>query len=367
MNELLSDSSPAADWERLRPVIDDALHALNEQEREVVLLRFFEGCSFAVVGAKIATSEDAARMRVDRALEKMRGLLARRGVTSTTAALGLALASQAGVAAPAGLAAVVTGTALAGASAVGATAVVAGILNFMSTTKILSGVASVVALLAVGSAVYQSNLARSSAEAFSVASKERDDLRVHLSSTGKRVRELDEALVSAQKQLAEQSTKASALATAASPQASTSNVGPVMEYILEHPELHASHLQQQILRARMRYDRFFKTAGLSPSQEDQFLKALEEGIAGELDMMAALHTKGYGVGNLPSDPQERMELRKLHKELAEKTQARLRAALGDERLKQLAQYSSMLGERNVADQVASQLYYTDAPLTGPQA
>ncbi|MEO5958016.1 MAG: hypothetical protein ABIZ49_05930, partial [Opitutaceae bacterium] len=51
-----------------------------------------------------------------RALEKLRGLLAQRGVTSTAAALGVGLAKHAAVAAPVGLAATVTGAAVAGAT-----------------------------------------------------------------------------------------------------------------------------------------------------------------------------------------------------------------------------------------------------------
>jgi len=147
MNENLSDPTPAADWEHMRPVIDDALQALNERDREAVLLRFFENRPFAEVGARMAASEDAARVRVDRALEKMRAELARRGVTSTTAALALALAGQSAVAAPAGLAAAVTHAALAGAAGGGLLA--AG--TFMSMTKIQLGLtATLVAAGATG-------------------------------------------------------------------------------------------------------------------------------------------------------------------------------------------------------------------------
>ena len=114
MNALLSDSDPAADWERLRPTIDDAIQELGERDREAVLLRFFENRPFAEIGAVLRVSEDAARMRVERALDRLRDAFARRGVTSTGTALAAILASQAGVAAPAGLAGAITGAALAG-------------------------------------------------------------------------------------------------------------------------------------------------------------------------------------------------------------------------------------------------------------
>jgi len=94
--------------ERLRPVIDEAMDELSELDREAILLRFFADRPFAEVGEKLALSENAARMRAERALNKLRALLVRRGITSTSTALALALANQAALAAPAGLAATVT-------------------------------------------------------------------------------------------------------------------------------------------------------------------------------------------------------------------------------------------------------------------
>ena len=132
-----------AEWERLRPVIDDALHGLGERDREAVLLRFFEGRAFAEVGAELAVSEDAARVRVNRALEKLRGLLARRGVTSTSAALAVALGGQAMAATPAGLAATVAGSALAAGSATLAGGA-AGWMTFMGMTKLQLGLAGAI-------------------------------------------------------------------------------------------------------------------------------------------------------------------------------------------------------------------------------
>ena len=137
MQQNQTGGDPAAEWDRLRPVIDDALRALGERDREAVLLRFFEGRAFADVGARLQLTADAARMRVDRALERMRLVLARRGVTSTTSALSLALASQAGAAVPAGVTAMVTSSALAGA-AMGA---VTTTFTLMSTMK--TGLAAV--------------------------------------------------------------------------------------------------------------------------------------------------------------------------------------------------------------------------------
>jgi RNA polymerase sigma factor (sigma-70 family) len=118
-HHLMHEESPttAPDWNQLRPVIDDALDALNEPEREVLLLRFFENLPFAAIGAQFSLTPDAARMRTERALEKLRALLAQRGIASTAAALALAFATQSGLAAPAGLATRVATGALATAGA----------------------------------------------------------------------------------------------------------------------------------------------------------------------------------------------------------------------------------------------------------
>lgn len=137
MQEILSSEESSTDWDRVRPVLDEAMRDLNERDREAVLLRFFARQPFAGIGTALNLSEDAARMRVERALEKLHGLLARRGVTSTSAALAVVLANQGTLAAPAGLALSVTGTALAAGAGGGATAT---FLTFMGINKTSVGV-----------------------------------------------------------------------------------------------------------------------------------------------------------------------------------------------------------------------------------
>lgn len=97
------DAGP--DWERLRPVLDAAIDELPEPDRAAVVLRFLERRPFAEIGAALRVSEDAARMRTDRALNKLRTALARHGITSTATALSAIVSSQPLVSAPAGLAA----------------------------------------------------------------------------------------------------------------------------------------------------------------------------------------------------------------------------------------------------------------------
>jgi RNA polymerase sigma factor (sigma-70 family) len=133
MNQLLQGSSVEPDWAQLRPVLDDAMGVLDEADRGALLLRFFEGNDLRAVGTALGVSEDAARMRISRALEKLRELLAKRGVTTTAGALSLTLTAHVVEAAPAGLVATITST------AVGAVALTAPtptfVLHIMASMK----------------------------------------------------------------------------------------------------------------------------------------------------------------------------------------------------------------------------------------
>ena len=144
-----SDASVSLDWERIRPVLDDAMAGLEERDRDAILLRYMEGCDFAQVGKRLSLSDNAARMRVDRAVDKLRSLLARRGVTSTAGALALALTNQAVVAAPIGLVATVTGAALVTGGGT------AAIFTFMSLTKLQLGITSAVIVAGVSGYLVQ--------------------------------------------------------------------------------------------------------------------------------------------------------------------------------------------------------------------
>lgn len=114
MREPSHETSPEADWEKLRPMLDSVMHELKEGEREAVLLRYFENRPFAEVGAKLCVTENAARMRVERAVEKLRAVLAKRGITTGTA-LASVISANAIQTAPGYLAATLASASIAGA------------------------------------------------------------------------------------------------------------------------------------------------------------------------------------------------------------------------------------------------------------
>ncbi len=142
MSELSSKEAPEQVWHEVRPVLDDALHELNEADRSALVLRFLEDRSLKDVGLVLGLRENAARMRVDRALDKLRGLLARRGITSTASGLTAALAVGAITPAPEALAATISSTVLAGGALAGSTTLT--LMNLMTISK-----ASLVGILLV--------------------------------------------------------------------------------------------------------------------------------------------------------------------------------------------------------------------------
>jgi RNA polymerase sigma factor (sigma-70 family) len=142
---LAAQGTEAAMWEGVGPVLDEAINTLDERDRQAILLRYFGNQPFAAVGNRMKLSENAARMRVGRALEKLRSVLAQRGIGSSTAALAIALSGRAVAAAPAGVAAA------SASAAIGAGGAGAAWITFMSTAKLPVAVAA--AILVGGTAV----------------------------------------------------------------------------------------------------------------------------------------------------------------------------------------------------------------------
>ena len=101
----------------------------------------------------LGASEDAAKKRVNRALEKLRKFFAKRGVNSTTAIIAGAISANSVQAAPVALAKTVTAVALAKGAAASASTLtlIKGALKIMAWTKAKTAiVAGAIVLLAAG-------------------------------------------------------------------------------------------------------------------------------------------------------------------------------------------------------------------------
>lgn len=165
-NTISKDPAAAYDydaaWGELEPRLHDALARLKPLERTLVLLRFGEERTLAQSGVVLGISENTARMRVNRALEKLRRHLSSAGVALSLAALTTLLAQKAAPAAPAAYVQnlirihPVANGAAAGAGGVSATsglsACAKGALTAMaaSSTKIFAGAGLALVLALTG-------------------------------------------------------------------------------------------------------------------------------------------------------------------------------------------------------------------------
>ncbi|MDB4491827.1 sigma-70 family RNA polymerase sigma factor, partial [bacterium] len=91
MLESIQNETLEEHWDQIGPILDDAMQTLSAKEREVVILRFFEKRGLREVGETLGLSEDAARKRVARALDRLRGWFKRHQVTCSASVLGGAL------------------------------------------------------------------------------------------------------------------------------------------------------------------------------------------------------------------------------------------------------------------------------------
>jgi len=151
MQNLLNESEPEV-WPQIAPLLDTAMAGLSETDHDAVALRFFDGKSMKEIGAALGASEDATKMRVNRAVEKLRLFFTRRGIVCSAAALTAALSANSVQAAPVGLAVKIsTAVALSGTTiATTATAVTKAVAMAASPKALIAGIVAVAFTAGVG-------------------------------------------------------------------------------------------------------------------------------------------------------------------------------------------------------------------------
>lgn len=142
-------------WTEVASHLDSAMNELSQKEHGAIVLRYFQGKDLKTVGAALGITEHAAKTRVWRALEKLRRILHKRGVTVSSLALGAAVAAHSVQAAPIGLAASVTTAAVQSTHVTASTlTLIKSTLKIMAWTKFKTAVgAGVIALATVGVAI----------------------------------------------------------------------------------------------------------------------------------------------------------------------------------------------------------------------
>ena len=376
MHALERSSTLTADWEKLRPLVDDAMHELNERDRGAVVLRFFEGRPFAEIGEAYGLSEDAARMRVERALEKLHVVLTRRGVTSTGAALSVALAAHSAAAAPAGLAASVTGAALATAAVGTTTATVAGgLITFMTTVKMAATIVVVGGLAGVGFGVYGVQQSKTSETARAMAVRESDALRAQVREHFARLTEA-EARARQAEQIATEA-KASVSGVRARGEVTQRAVAPTVVLdearaklalanqnlkekiaVMADPEVQRTRIEMDRLSLGIRYSQLYRNLNLTSEQIARFEARWVESRQEAADIFSVAQANGVA----PNDP----AILALANQAKRKYEEDLRAVLGEGGYAEFTRYERSYPAREAIGALSGNLAFAGAPLTRDQ-
>ncbi len=328
-----STEETQASWEQLRPVLDDAMAQLGEADRNVVLLRFFSGRSFAEVGRIFQISEDAARKRVERAIEKLHHILGRRGIASTASALGTTLGAHA--------APVVAHEALAAITAAAwQQASIGSVLNlgiFMSSTKLTMAVSAAVILLAATTVIREIGLLRIAESSHAAAVSE-------LAALAQRYEADQRELAVVQRQKVEADARERHIvATMENP----------LRPHLQDPEYRAQARLASQARRHLEFQRFYRARRLSPEQIERFEQIMVRQDEAALD--------GQIARDLGRDEQA------VYRLSGPAWNSAMRDLLGADGMNQLKDYLRSNAVRNFVDGIAAKSYESGEPITLEQA
>jgi RNA polymerase sigma factor (sigma-70 family) len=133
--ELTHMNASDVDWTQVEPLLEEGMEALEEKDRAVLLLRYFENKSLLEVGQALGINEDAARKRVSRSVERLREFFVRRGVSVSSMGLTATITSNAIQTAPAALGPVVISAALVSGTTVTVSATAVSKIIAMTTLQ----------------------------------------------------------------------------------------------------------------------------------------------------------------------------------------------------------------------------------------
>lgn len=326
----LSECDERSGWSALAPMLDEGVRALATGERDALVLRYFSNRSFAEVGAILGIGEDAARMRVNRALEKLRARFSARGLAVTPTSLASLLSSDTALGAPMSLATTIT----AGTAQIVPVSMMGSAVLFMTTVKFIPIAAAVAAVLAVGVAIRQGSAARSLAGDLQSAQREVTALRAEISN-------------------AERSVTRPVSIPTRSPAPAAAEEDPFLAlraagdaFLAAHPNIRDLLVRSRLASLRGQYLPLYHERHFTDDQIAEF-ESLLLGAGGkqwkELHLFVGEHFT----------PEER--------------ERRLLALLGEEGFSQYLLARKIGSGEKLVQQLATRLAYTDEPLSAEKA
>jgi RNA polymerase sigma factor (sigma-70 family) len=329
----------ASEPKGLRPVLDAAIDQLSPEDRDAILLRFYQRRPFAEIGRILGLSDDAAQKRVDRSLDRMRKFLVGRGVDSTSSAVALMLGERAATAAPVHLAAKIAGSALASAALLSRWETM--LLQMTTTAKSTAPIAVVLLLAALGTATYEFGTSHKSQSELAAAQTNYQSLVSELHG----LELLDQPIGQGPNRT--QSGKSDSGMAGAEP------VAKGEAFLARHPELQHLHDEAVNARLNLEYGALFKQLGLTSAQIGQFMSLVRR--EGQNPFYPA-NLDGNSILIPFAQPMSAAE-----------SDAAVETLLGADGYTKYLQYVQNHPGRAIASKVAENLAFTDTPLTPAQS
>jgi len=295
MEQLLINSESAPDWERIRPVLDEALDSLGDEDREALLLRYFKNQDFRAVGLAFGISDDTAQKRVSRAMERLREFFSKRNVTIGASGLVVLISANAVQAAPVGLtatisaAAVVSGTTVSTSTAIAATKIIA--MTTLQKTLITAALAVV-----AGAGIYEAHQAlqlREQNQALQQAqaplAEQNRQLQRERNDATNRLASLTDELAKVKKNPSEVLKLRGEVGVLRQEKA-TANSQSAVSKALADPETRKVLRERQKIGMSDLYSDLAKRLKLTPEQTEQFNDLLADHVMDSYDLITqALH------------------------------------------------------------------------------
>jgi RNA polymerase sigma factor (sigma-70 family) len=359
------DDNTGSPWELIAPHLDESLNQLSASDRDAIVLRFFKRQDFRVIGTALGVSEDAAQKRVSRALEKLRGVLSKRGATLTATALASALTAEAVVAAPAGLAISVTATALAGAATVG-TGLSLTTIKTLAMTKLQISVVGVILMAGLATPLLlqhqslkrmreESNRLREETVSLQQQTSQMDQLAAENQRLSNLLARAGGSQTPKPEQLGELlRLRGEATRLRANAQADSKAANPMVE-MLKSPagkEMMKASMRVEGLAVARSYAKLFADLHLTPEQTASMKDLMINRTMASADMItAAMSGQADSAQLLAQAVQVKAEQAAID--------GQIKQLLGDDNYAQYHAYGKTLSERMVVTQVADQL--ADSP------
>lgn len=327
MQSILNQSEPDA-WPQVGPLLDDAMAQLSEKDRNAIVLRFFEGKPLKEVGAALGASEDAAKMRVNRALDKLRDIFLKRGITLPAAALAAAICQNSIQAAPAGLAAGVAAGACQGSALTASTLIL--MKGTMQTMTWIKATAAVGAAAVIALQWQQNSNEKQHVKQLEEQVAQQTEINRAQKAELEQMKERNATFAKTMENMARDVAKARAGASAAravpprtatagaAPASPAGSKGSMISEMMKDPDMVKAMRAQEAMMVKLQYGALVKQLNLAPDQADKFYQVLTDGVMRSAESGSSMLSGGVSAEAATSVADQQKQ-----------TESDLQALLGD--------------------------------------